>query len=126
MRGWICASKLWRDAATAAREVVMDQGTASERGGEKAPSPIRTHGWRWRGRPLDLYALIVLVLAPGEIAGLFAGTGELALGFQLVRSLPILLIAIIVTLLAVFRPEALAGERPPPRRRVGTKQRIRR
>jgi hypothetical protein len=90
----------------------MDRRNAPERGGEKSPLRIRTHGWRWRGRPLDLYALIVLALAPGEIAGLFAGTGQLALGFQLVRSLPILLIAIIVTLLAVFRPEALAGERP--------------
>jgi hypothetical protein len=66
----------------------------------------------WSDECLDLYALIVLVLAPGEIAGVFAGTGQLALGFQLIRSLPLLLIAIIVTLLAVFRPEALAGERP--------------
>ena len=75
--------------------------------------PKKAHGWRWNsGRPLDLYALIVLVLAPGEVAGVFAGSGRLAIGFQLVRSLPILLIALIVTALAVWRPEALAGERP--------------
>ncbi|HEX6370237.1 MAG TPA: hypothetical protein VF006_15060 [Longimicrobium sp.] len=80
----------------------------------------RTRGWLWRGRPLDFFALLVVVLGTSSVVDLISGTGKSAIGFYLVRTLSILFVGVVVALLAFFRPEALAGKRPisqkPPNR----------
>lgn len=101
-------------------------GAAAEaRTGKEAPAELaRAFSRPWMkkgGRPIDLFALCVLVLgfcAPASAAiDLMLGARRSAVVLILARSAPIVTIAVLVALIAVFRPEALSGRRPPRARR---------
>jgi len=85
------------------------------------PSQLRARGWLWRGRPLDFFALAIVVLATTGMVDLVAGTARYGVALVLVRSGTILLVTLIVAVLAFIRPEALSGRRAPrpPDRRDG-------
>lgn len=78
----------------------------------------RIRGWLWRGRPLDFFALIAVILGTSSVVDSVSGSGSHAVGPYLVRTLSILFVAIVVALLAFFRPEALAGKRARIPKRV--------
>lgn len=90
---------------------------AEEQIGRRFTAPLRKRGWLWRGRPLDLFALIVVVLGVQTSFDAAIGAGKLTPSLVLARSAPVFLVGLIVAVIAVCRPEALAGRRPPPRGR---------
>jgi hypothetical protein len=88
-----------------------------EQMGRRFTGPLRRRGWLWRGRPLDLFALIVMVLGVETNLLLLAAAGRLTPRLVLTVTAPVLLIALLVAVIALCRPEALDGRRPPAGRR---------
>jgi hypothetical protein len=72
--------------------------------------PLRRRGWLWRGEPLDLFALVVVILGMQTSLDFIAGDSRTPL-HTLVRASPILFVAVIVAVLTWFHPESLRARK---------------
>jgi hypothetical protein len=86
---------------------------------------LRAMRFRWEGRPLDFFTVALLVLgahsATFSIIDAFAGRGTLSVGVILARSVPLLLLIVIVALLAAFKADCLTDASTARRRRSRTR-----
>lgn len=69
--------------------------------------PLRRRGWLWRGEPIDFFALIIVVLGMQSSIDLIAGGPRDTVLHFVGRTVPFLVIAVIVAILTWFCPESL-------------------
>lgn len=85
---------------------------------------LRAMRFKWGGRPLDFFALALLVLgaqsATFGVIDAFAGRGTLSPGLVVARYAPMLLLIVIVALLTAFKTSCLTVTPSQPGRRRRT------
>ena len=98
------------DREDQAQKTEFGRGAANEitSGSE---TPLQVVRFRWEGRLLDFYGLLVLALAfqSSAIFDLLSGTGKVSIAFILARSAPLLAVGVLVAILAFFCPEQVTG-----------------
>ena len=75
-------------------------------------TPLPEVRFRWEGRLLDFFGLLVLALMVVQssiVFDLLAGSGRVSIAFILARSVPLLAVGVLVALLTVFCPEQVSG-----------------
>jgi len=119
------AARASAPAGGAIQDLAAETKSVTDRVSPRIEDSLRAMRFTWEGRPLDFFALALLVMgaqsATFSVLDAFAGRGSLPTGVILARHAPMLLLIVIVALLAAFRTNCLTVAPTSPRRRGRTR-----